>query len=64
MRKFIILIAAAFAMAGSAQEKAAHDYGDFTVDAQVRARGEYRGGMSSDGNVCASPSDGNARTSV
>ncbi len=49
MRKFIILIAAALAMAGSAQEKGAHDYGDFTVDAQVRARGEYRGGMSSDG---------------
>ena len=41
-------MAAAFAMAVTAQEKTTTDYGDFTVDAQVRAFGEYRGGMQSE----------------
>ena len=41
-------MAVAFAMAVTAQEKKAPDYGDFTVKAQVRAYGDYRGGMLSD----------------
>ncbi|MBO7138083.1 MAG: alginate export family protein [Bacteroidaceae bacterium] len=48
MRKFLTFIAVAFAMASTAQEKAKPDYGDFTLDAQVRSRGEYRGGMESE----------------
>ena len=44
-RKFLTFMAVAFAVAASAQEKPAHDYGDFTVDAQVRALGEFRGGL-------------------
>lgn len=47
-RKFLTFIAVAFAMAATAQEKTTRDYGDFTVDAQVRALGEYRGGMQSE----------------
>lgn len=48
MRKCLTFMAVTFVMAAAAQEKAATDYGDFTVDAQVRALGEYRGGMTSD----------------
>ena len=48
MRKFLTFIAVAFGMAVTAQEKTKPDYGDFTIDAQVRARGEYRGGMQSE----------------
>lgn len=48
IRKFLTFMAVAFAMAAVAQEKKTHDYGDFTVDAQVRALGEYRGGTQSD----------------
>ncbi len=43
-RKFLTLMAVVFATAALAQEgQSAPDYGDFTIDAQVRARGEYRG---------------------
>ena len=46
MRKVLTLWAISFAMTALAQEgKTAPDYGDFTVDAQVRARGEFRTGL-------------------
>lgn len=48
MKKTIILLFVALATVAAAQEKTTRDYGDFTVDAQVRALGEYRGGMQSD----------------
>ena len=44
-RKLLALCVAAFAVAAAAQESEAPDYGDFTVDAQVRARGEFRTGL-------------------
>ncbi len=48
MKKLIIPILAALAMTGNAQETpTAPDYGDFTVDAQVRALGEFRTGLGS-----------------
>ena len=55
MRKCLILMAVAFAVAASAQEKPVHDYGDFTVDAHVRAFGEVRGGLGtlSDGSAAS-----------
>lgn len=55
MKKVLTLLAAALAVAALAQEKEAPDYGDFTVDAQVRALGEYRGGLgTTDGKGTAS----------
>ncbi|MBO7119640.1 MAG: alginate export family protein [Bacteroidaceae bacterium] len=45
-RLFSIWWAVAFAMAAVAQESEMPDYGDFTVDAQVRSRGEFRTGLS------------------
>ena len=46
MRKVLTLWAISFAMTALAQEgQTAPDYGDFTVDAQVRARGEFRTGL-------------------
>ena len=50
-RGFLTFMAVAFAMVATAQEKTTPDYGDFTVDAQVRVLGEYRGGMLSDENA-------------
>ena len=40
-----MLWAVALAMSASAQQSDAPDYGDFTIDAQVRARGEFRTGL-------------------
>lgn len=45
MRKFLTFLAVAFVMAAAAQESEAPDYGDFTLDAQVRSRGEFRTGL-------------------
>lgn len=45
MRKVLTLWATVFAMAAMAQEAEAPDYGDFTVDAEVRALGEFRTGL-------------------
>ena len=47
MKRILSIFGAiAFAMTALAQEgKTAPDYGDFTVDAQVRARGEFRTGL-------------------
>lgn len=44
MKKVLTLIAACLALAAAAQQQTARDYGDFTVDAQVTARGEFRTG--------------------
>ena len=44
-RKTLMLLAVAFAMSAAAQQSEAPDYGDFSVDAQMRARGEFRTGL-------------------
>ena len=44
-RTTLMLLAVALAMSASAQQSDAPDYGDFTIDAQVRARGEFRTGL-------------------
>ncbi|MBO4549611.1 MAG: hypothetical protein J5733_02675, partial [Bacteroidaceae bacterium] len=56
MKKFLTLCAVAFAMTALAQEEqTAPDYGDFTIDAQLRGRGEFRTGVGnlSDGTSAA-----------
>ncbi len=45
MRKFLTIWVAAIAVAASAQEAGAPDYGDFSVDAQVSSLGEFRTGL-------------------
>lgn len=58
MRKYKVLslMAVAFAMSVNAQQSEAPDYGDFTVDAQVRARGDFRTGLGTlnDGRTASS----------
>ena len=45
MRRNWTLWATIFAMTVAAQETAAPDYGDFSVDAQVSSLGEFRTGL-------------------
>ena len=54
-RKTLFIMAAAFALAASAQENEAPDYGDFTVDAQVRAQGDFRTGTGTQSNGTSNP---------
>lgn len=58
MKRFLsIFWALVFALTASSQEeKKAPDYGDFTVDAQVRARGEFRTGLGTMSDGSESPS--------
>lgn len=50
-REFITIMAVAFAVVATAQEKTGPDYGNFTVDAQVRAYGEYLEGTVTNGST-------------
>lgn len=57
MKQFLTLWAVVFAMTAFAQEgQTAPDYGDFTVNAQVRARGEFRSGLGTFDDGSKSPS--------
>ena len=45
MRKVLTLWATIFAMAAVAQDSAAPDYGDFTIDAEINSLGEFHTGL-------------------
>lgn len=44
-RKFLTFLAISFAIAATAQEAEAPDYGDFTIDAQISSLGEFHTGL-------------------